>query len=140
MNKYNVLIIPKSFLEEIVKRAKESRIEICGVLLGIADREGRVIVKKLWKARNIKNSPVLFEIYPEDLYKAVVLGEKEGLDIVALYHSHPAPPVPSNRDIEGMKLWPVPWLIVSSIDGSYDCFVLELDKNVIKRVRVVVGD
>jgi len=33
---------------------------------------------------------------------------------MALIHSHPAPPNPSIKDLNGMRLWPIPWVIVDS--------------------------
>ncbi|MHA1615703.1 MAG: Mov34/MPN/PAD-1 family protein [Candidatus Njordarchaeales archaeon] len=135
---HRALVIAKKELERLVKEAMESKTEICGVLLGTVDSEGKVIVKRVKRAKNTKESPVLFEIDPEDLYQAIVEGEQEGLDIVGLYHSHPGPPRPSKRDLEGMKLWPVPWLIISSLNGSYDCYLYILEENSIARIPVIL--
>ena len=132
-----ILNIPQNLLQSLVSETLRSKIEICGVLIG-EKRGNHYIVTKALSGRNIKNSPVLFEIAPEDLYRAATMAESEGLDIVGLYHSHPAPPKPSIRDLDGMRLWPLPWLIISSIDGSYDCYMYNYDENRVVRVKIVI--
>ena len=88
-------------------------------------RDSVVEVLKVVRARNVESSPMSFKVAPEDLYRAVVEAEREGLEVVGVYHSHPAPPSPSPMDLEGMARWPIVWLIISSLDGSSRAFILE---------------
>lgn len=131
------LKISKEHLDRIIRESKASRIEICGLLLGNA--EGDVgVVEEIRFGKNIKSSTVEFEIDPTDLYEVLTYAEKKGLEVVGMFHSHPASAKPSKLDLKGMQLWPIPWLIVSSIDGSYDCFLLDLEKKRLMKVQVIV--
>ena len=131
------LKISKEHLDRIIRESKASRIEICGLLLG--NVEGDVgVVEEIRFGKNIKSSTVEFEIDPTDLYKILTYAEKKGLEVVGMFHSHPASAKPSKLDLKGMQLWPIPWLIVSSIDGSYDCFLLDLEKKRLMKVQVIV--
>ena len=131
------LKISKEHLDRIIRESKASRIEICGLLLG--NVEGDVgVVEEIKFGKNIKSSTVEFEIDPTDLYKILTYAEKKGLEVVGMFHSHPASAQPSKLDLKGMQLWPIPWLIVGSIDGSYDCFLLDLEKKRLLKVQVIV--
>jgi len=131
------LKISKEHLDRIIRESKASRIEICGLLLG--NVEGDVgVVEEIRFGKNIKSSTVEFEIDPTDLYKILTYAEKKGLEVVGMFHSHPASAKPSKLDLKGMQLWPIPWLIVSSTDGSYDCFLLDLEKKRLMKVQVIV--
>jgi len=131
------LKISKEHLDRIIRESKASRIEICGLLLG--NVEGDVgVVEEIRFGKNIKSSTVEFEIDPTDLYEVLTYAEKKGLEVVGMFHSHPASAKPSKLDLKGMQLWPIPWLIVSSIDGSYDCFLLDLEKKRLMKVQVIV--
>ena len=90
--------------------------ERCGVLIGI--REDDVItVKEVVEIENIADSPFLFEMSPEGLYKAWMDAEKKGMDVVAVFHTHPTGNArPSAFDLEGLKQTGLPWVIVG-IDG-----------------------
>ena len=131
------LKISKEHLDRIIRESKASRIEICGLLLG--NVEGDVgVVEEIRFGKNIKSSTVEFEIDPTDLYEVLTYAEKKGLEVVGMFHSHPASAKPSKLDLKGMQLWPIPWLIVSSTDGSYDCFLLDLEKKRLMKVQVIV--
>ncbi len=112
------LLIRKKHLRLIVERALGSDVEVVGFLIGRAVEEG-VEVAELVFAENVERSPTRFRIEGEDVYRAIRTAEEKGLEIVGIFHSHPAPPAPSKLDMEGMKLWPVTWLIVDSRTGDY---------------------
>lgn len=90
--------------------------ERCGVLIGI--RENDVItVKEVVEIENIADSPFLFEMSPEGLYRAWMDAERKGMDVVAVFHTHPTGNArPSAFDLEGLKQTGLPWVIVG-IDG-----------------------
>lgn len=70
--------------------------EACGLLLG---RDGEVM--HVIPARNVDEQPRTgFVVAPQDLFDALNRAEREGLSLLAAYHSHPAgSPVPSERDV-----------------------------------------
>ena len=60
-----------------------------------------------------------FSINPEIQYRLYMEAEEKGEDLVCIFHSHPAPPSPSSRDLENMRLNPVVWLIASKNTGRW---------------------
>ncbi len=45
-------------------------------------------------------------------YRAVVEAESRGLNIIGVFHTHPCcSATPSGLDLEGMRAWPIVWLI-----------------------------
>jgi proteasome lid subunit RPN8/RPN11 len=75
-----------------------------------------------------------FMVNPEVQYRLLVKAEEQGEDLVAIFHSHPAPPFPSNRDIQNMKLNPVVWLIASKESGDWVSKAFLLEDNLVKEV------
>ena len=71
-----------------------------------------------------------FMVDPEEQYHLLIEAETLGEELVCIFHSHPAPPFPSKRDQENMKLNPVAWLIASKESGTWvsRAFVIEDDQ------------
>ena len=118
--------------EEIIKlrrlvRSIGSKEEATGVFLG-KFRGDDYFVGEVKVLRNRLHSPVRFEVDPEELYRVLVEAEEKGLEVVGMWHTHPGTPAPSSIDLYYMKLWPVVWLIMSSIDGSYKAYILKEEK------------
>ncbi|MEM2936309.1 MAG: M67 family metallopeptidase [Candidatus Bathyarchaeia archaeon] len=105
--------------------AKRSHpIEACALLFGKRDEE-KATVKKVVVAPNRLNSPVRFEMDPQLVYSAFEEADQEGLQFIGLFHSHPAPAVPSSVDLKYMELWEdAIWLILSSTDDKAAAFQL----------------
>lgn len=97
--------------------------EACGLLLGFKG-EGEVEVVRAVLTENMDDSTVSFRVKPEELYRVYVEAEAEGLEVVGVFHSHPAPPAPSEKDLEGMKLNQVVWLILSMPSKELRAYVL----------------
>jgi proteasome lid subunit RPN8/RPN11 len=95
---------------------KHSPNEACGVLVGRIE-SGRIVVVKVVPIKNSRPSDRSFELDPQEHYRAWNLADKEGLDIVGVYHTHPHSQArPSTWDKETMEndrsLW-----IIAGIDG-----------------------
>jgi proteasome lid subunit RPN8/RPN11 len=74
----------------------EAPLEACGLLGG---KEGRV--ELVLAVKNAAQSKVLFQMDPKAQLRAMEQIEAEGLDLVAIFHSHPrGPSVPSPTDIQ----------------------------------------
>lgn len=89
-----------------------------------------VIVTRIEFVNNESDSPVTsFAVNPEEQYRLFLEAEERGEELVAIFHSHPAPLKPSARDIKFMKLNPVVWLIASRSSGSWEtrAFILKDD-------------
>lgn len=103
-------------------------IEACAMLFGETTQR-EAVVKRVVVASNKLQSNVRFEIDPEMFAGAFFDAEREGLDLIGLFHSHPAPATPSYIDLECMKLWAdVIWLIFSSIDGKLAAYQMKKGK------------
>jgi proteasome lid subunit RPN8/RPN11 len=102
--------------------------EACALLLGVYRGE-KAVVKEVRIAKNVNNSSTSFTLDPSFVYQVLLEGEREGLEIVGIFHAHPAPPYPSSSDREGMKLWPVIWLIAQNKPNEvFKLFAFKLGK------------
>jgi proteasome lid subunit RPN8/RPN11 len=77
---------------------------------------------------NIADSKTTFLVEPETQYRLMIDAESRNLTLVGIFHSHPAPPVPSETDLENMKLNPVVWIIASKQTGTWR-YAAYLNKN-----------
>ena len=105
--------IERKHLSEIVSHAREEAPrEACGILAG---RDGRVL--RLYRARNADPSPTSYSLEPEQQYRIFKDIEDRGLELVAIYHSHPSSPAtPSDKDIKQAYYPEASYLVVSLAD------------------------
>ena len=92
-----MLKIPRKIVDAIIKQAKrEDPLEACGYLAG---KDG--IVSKHYEMTNKDAGEEHFSLDPEEQFTVVKKARSEGLEILAVYHSHPAAPArPSAEDIK----------------------------------------
>ena len=90
------MILSQDLLDQITAHASACLPEeACGLIGGTADRA--VIALPI---TNELHSPVRFRMDPLEQLQAFLQFESEGLDLLAIYHSHPnGPPHPSPTDI-----------------------------------------
>ena len=82
--------------EEFVRRYQQ-RIYFTALRL-VGGRDGRAV--RLYPVENVRHSPVAFEMEPVQQIKALLAMEAEGLELIAIYHSHPHGPArPSTTDV-----------------------------------------
>ena len=102
--------IAKSLLDQLVDHALDEAPNECCAVVGMdGDRAASVYL-----ARNSFQSPMRFEIHPQDLLRIYTQTEERGEDL-AIYHSHPKTEAyPSQTDVNLARGWPgAPWLICS---------------------------
>ena len=102
--------IPKSIYQQMVEHAKkETPLECCGILGG-KDHT----VEKAFKLRNAESSPVRYAMSPQEQLTVFEEMEKESIEMLAIYHSHPHTlPFPSETDVK-LAFYPeVPSIIIS---------------------------
>jgi proteasome lid subunit RPN8/RPN11 len=104
--------------------------ESCALLLG----ENNIVVEIL-PIRNVDESPITFSIESTELVHAYNLAESKGLQVIAIFHSHPAKPSPSSTDIKFMEINPVVWLIYSTTEWRLKAYVYDDD---IKEVTIKI--
>jgi proteasome lid subunit RPN8/RPN11 len=118
-------------LEELVNIAKDGLPhESCALLLG----ENNAVVEIL-PMRNVDESPITFSIEPTELLHAYNLAESKGMQVIAIFHSHPAKPFPSSTDRKFMQINPVVWLIYSTTERRLKAFVYD-DNDSVKEIPI----
>ena len=105
----DVLALPQRVVDELIAHARAVEPnEACGLVAGDLGR-GRGTT--FHPARNALGSPYRFDVHPEDLVRILDHIERAGLDLVAIFHSHPrSPAIPSALDRREARD-PVPNLI-----------------------------
>jgi [CysO sulfur-carrier protein]-S-L-cysteine hydrolase len=108
------LVLPRRLHEEMIAQAlREAPNECCGLFAGVV-RDGVGTVERIYPLVNGLASPVLYESDPRSMLDAYRDMTARGLDVVSVYHSHPASaPVPSKTDLERNYSEEVVNLIVS---------------------------
>ena len=111
------LKIPRTELDLILAELEENKpYEACGVLIGTIDGL-TAHVEKIQPIRNVKRTDRSFELDPKEHYNAWNEAEKNGREIVGVYHTHPVScAVPSSWDRETMQNDTSVWLIAGA-DG-----------------------
>jgi proteasome lid subunit RPN8/RPN11 len=104
------LKIPADIFEQILTQAKaQAPVEACGILAGKHSR-----VEKLYKMTNVDNSSNHFMMEPTEQFTVVKDIRSSGLEMLAIYHSHPiAPAKPSAEDVRLSLTQNVTYVIVS---------------------------
>ncbi len=117
MKLINELKISYRNIEYIQSELETNRpYEACGILIGTVDIDV-ANVERVQPMTNIRRSKISFEIDPMELYNVWNTSEKEGKDIVGIYHTHPfSSAIPSMWDRETMEHNSLVWLI-AGIDG-----------------------
>lgn len=96
--------------------------ESCAFLLGRNDR-----VVEILPMRNADESAVTFSIEPQELLRAYDLAEGKKLQVIGIFHSHPARPAPSSTDRKFMEINPVVWLIYSTTEQKFKAYIYDSD-------------
>jgi proteasome lid subunit RPN8/RPN11 len=110
-------------IEQLVSLAKSSLPnESCAFLLGKNDR-----VIEILPMRNADESAVTFSIEPQELLHAYDLAESKKLQVMGIFHSHPARPAPSGTDRKFMVINPVIWLIYSTTEQKFKAYIYDSD-------------
>lgn len=107
----------KEIRDRIIEHAKrEAPVEACGYL---AAKDGVII--RHYEMKNIDQSPEHFSFDPKDQFSVVRDARAQGLEISAVYHSHPATPArPSAEDIRLAYDPSLSYVIVSLAGGRTD--------------------
>ena len=87
--------------------------ERCGLLFGEL-HGNEIIIAEIVEIENVRKSSSEFELDSLQTLKAFEKAEKEGMEVVGVWHTHPLwIPYPSKKDREGMRVYPGVWVIIS---------------------------
>lgn len=89
--------IPKSIYQRMVEHARrEWPLECCGILSGKDET-----VEKAFELQNAEGNTVLYSMSPREQMSVFEEMEKESIEMIAIYHSHPHTiPFPSETDVK----------------------------------------
>jgi [CysO sulfur-carrier protein]-S-L-cysteine hydrolase len=109
----------------LVSLAKDSLPnESCALLVG--NHKGKeTFVLDLIPMKNSDASIISFSIAPQELIDVYQTVEKQGMEVVGIFHSHPAQPLPSSIDKKFMQINPVVWIIYSTITNEAKAYIFE---------------
>lgn len=116
IRRVEALTIGRQHLSAMLAQARsEAPNECCGLLLGRGGRTERVV-----PGTNVDRSPVTYNMDPQELYQAHRLMEAEGLDLAAIYHSHPRTRAfPSSTDVAKAMYPDATYVIISLQDAAH---------------------
>ena len=110
-----VKIDPNVIQELIAQARKDAPEETCGYLLGKDDE----VTENYWM-ENIDHSSEHFSFAPKDQFAALRYARKNGLKILANWHSHPASPSrPSQEDLRLANDPTIRYAILSLYEGVH---------------------
>jgi proteasome lid subunit RPN8/RPN11 len=85
--KHKLILSDRHWQEMLRHVERQMPLEACGLLAGKANRVEKVIV-----VQNQAQSPVRFVMDPHEQLQAFDWIESQGLDLLGIFHSHPAGP------------------------------------------------
>lgn len=105
--------IPRSIYDAMLAHGlRYAPLEACGIVAGQGDRAVR-----FYPTDNAENSPTRYSIPPEDILRILRDIEKQGDQLLAIFHTHPATPAyPSAVDIQLAYYPEAVYLIMSLAD------------------------
>lgn len=129
--------ILREVIKEIVDHAKEDApLEACGYL---ASKGG--IIMASYALANIDKSNEHFSFDPKEQFAAVKDARAKGLEICAVYHSHPASPArPSQEDIALAYDQNMSYFIVSLAGGNQDLGAFSIKGGVADEINLEAID
>jgi proteasome lid subunit RPN8/RPN11 len=106
--------IAQSLIDEMVAHALADLPNECCGMVGGSDGEASVVIP----VANAAASPLRFEMDPQGQYDALMAIERDGKELLAIYHSHTkSAAYPSQTDVNQAVNWPdAIWVIVSLED------------------------
>jgi len=105
--------IKKEIFDEMIKHCKEEYPkEACGILAG-----ENAEVKKIYKMKNINESPISFFMDPQEQISVMKDIRKNNFEMIGIYHSHPfTHPYPSEKDVSLAFYEDASYIIISLSD------------------------
>lgn len=107
--------ISREALAEVIAHAREEAPNECCGLVGGSDGRAATV----YRARNEFESPLRYNVHPQDLLRITNRIEERGEELAAIYHSHTASEAyPSQTDVNLAANWPDPVYLICSLAGE----------------------
>ncbi|MEM0066317.1 MAG: Mov34/MPN/PAD-1 family protein [Sulfolobales archaeon] len=120
----SLVALPKHLVNIVCSLAERYGKEVVGFGIGFSEG-GRVLVEDIIIGENLSEEVNEFYLDPVAIIEAFKYSELGGYEVVALVHTHRQGTSPSSLDVEGMRLWPIPWIIVDELDCSVKAWILK---------------
>lgn len=129
------LEIPREMFDAMVAHARAHRpLEACGLVGG---RDGRA--ERFYPTPNADQSPVHYTIPPKEILRVMRELDRDGLELVAIFHSHPASRAyPSQTDVQNAHYPESVYLILSLAAEEPDLRGYRIVDGTIEPVEVIV--
>ncbi len=135
MGLQGIRVSPEQFQQMLEHVAEVEPMEACGLLGGSNSR-----VEVVVPIRNAAKSQVRFRMDPKEQIKALFGFEERGMELVAIYHSHPAgPPGPSQIDTSEAAYPEAVQLIWFLEEGGWACRAYRYDNRGAVELTIAIG-
>jgi proteasome lid subunit RPN8/RPN11 len=134
--KHQKIILPRQLWQAMREQVShDAPLESCGLVAGRGQR-----AEQVYPITNMLASPVRFRMEPREQLQAFEAIETCGLELLAIYHSHPSgPEIPSETDLEESQ-YEVVNLIWSPRDDNWQARAFWLEKNKAREIQVVIQE
>lgn len=130
-----MLHVPQQIISDLFDHAKTGLPEeVCGYLAGV----GREVTRQ-YRLTNVDHSNEHFSFDPKEQFHVVREVRKDGLEILANYHSHPETPArPSQEDIRLAFDPNISYMIVSLADNLPDVKSFRIKNGEVEKEEILV--
>lgn len=109
------LIISRKLLEKMIAHCTSVHpYEACGILAGRNNT-----VERVYEMKNTEQSSVSYFMDPKEQFAVMKEMRNDGLEMTAIYHSHPhSPPYPSLKDVS-LAFYPDTAYVIVGLGNTY---------------------
>ena len=131
----SVLKVPREIFEMMIGQASAlAPVEACGMLAGKGG-----VVSKFYEMTNADESSTHFTLVPEEQFAVAKDMRVEGIEPVAVYHSHPATGArPSEEDIRLAVMPGATYAILSLAGDEPDLKAFVIDKGNVTKIDIEI--
>lgn len=134
------IVIPEELFEKMVKHAKNTApYESVSIIAGTI-KDKQALAEKVFTPENVDKSTVSFTVDPLILLEIYTKIDEIDLEVVGIFHTHPAPPFPSGTDKKFMEVNPSVWLISSTSEPTKPKGYLLRENGKLKNVEIIFTD
>ncbi len=131
-----MLRVPQDCLEQTLRHLR-AVLPYEGVGLWVG-KQG--LVRQVWPLENVHATPQKrYEADPQALLQLLRRTEREGLELLAIYHSHPTGPARPSETDRSQAFWRVPYVIFDMQTGEARAYSLPEGDEVAMQLEGAVG-
>ena len=127
--------IKKDLIDKIYLQGEaDAPFEACGYLAGKNDQ-----ILEYFPMKNMDHSSEHFSLDPKEQFSVTRLARQEGLEILAVYHTHTAtPPRPSDEDLKLAHDPGIIYVIVSLAQGKRTSRAYRIVKGKVSEEKIII--